>query len=240
VIGAAHDEPAKGWVPQPVIDWLYLEGRLIADPNELTGALAERLVAAGAPIVRLRLALRTLHPLMAAWLATWEAGRLERDEVALHGLEQRASYLGSPLEQVERSGRSFRRRLEARLGERDHPLLHALAARGATDDLALPVSFVSGQKAGLVAVTDRPGGLSDQDLHKLEALGVALTPIIEAMAARHLAETLATAYIGPRSGLKVLQGQIKRGDVESLRPAIWFSDLLAHIPRNCGAPAEIA
>lgn len=37
-----------------MLDWLFREGRFIADPNELTAALGARLVAAGVPLVRLR------------------------------------------------------------------------------------------------------------------------------------------------------------------------------------------
>jgi adenylate cyclase len=45
------------------------------------------------------------------------------------------------------------------------------------------------------------------------------------LAAYLLARAVADAYIGPRSGRRVLDGRIRRGDVESLRAAIWFSDL---------------
>ncbi|MDJ0949528.1 MAG: adenylate/guanylate cyclase domain-containing protein [Alphaproteobacteria bacterium] len=216
----------EGWAPAPILDWLFREGRFLTDPNELTRELGIRMHEAGAPIVRLRLAMRTLHPLLAGWSAVWQAsGELERDRVATHGLERKASYVGSPLAHVRRTRTSFRRRLDASLGATDHALLHDLAAQGATDYLAMPLVFTTGQSAAMVVVTDRAGGFTETDLSKFEALAVIVSPILEVASAHTLARTVATAYIGPRSGARVLQGRIKRGDVETQQAAIWFSDL---------------
>jgi len=214
-----------GWPLAPVVDWLLDEGRFLGDPNELTAALATHLVDAGAPLVRLRLAMRTLHPLETGWSAIWEAGgRLEPDRVATHGLERKASFVGSPLEILRQTRTTFRRRLGA-LGDDDHRLLHDLKAQGASDYLAVPLTFSTGQSAAMVLVTDRDGGFADADVAQFEALAAILSPLLETIAAHRLAHTLAAVYIGPRSGARVLEGRIQRGDVETLRAAIWFSDL---------------
>lgn len=226
MIGAAFGRETGGWALAPVLDWLFHDGRFVPDPNDLTAALGERLAAAGAPVVRLRLSMRTLHPLLTGWSAVWEkGGRLERDRVATHGLEQRASYVGSPLERVASTRQPFRRRLEAGLEAADHRLLHELAAQGATDYLAVPLLFTTGQTAAMVVVSARPGGFEDDDLAKMDLLAAALSPILETAAAHHLARIVAAAYIGPRSGARVLEGRIRRGDVEVVRAAVWFSDL---------------
>lgn len=182
---AAADD---GWALAPVLSWLFREGRFLDDPNELTQALALRLVEAGAPLVRLRLSLRADGPRLAGWAAVWTRGQPpDRDRVARTGLQRSPAYIGSPLEHIDRTGTPFRLRLEPAVPAAAHPLLHRLAAQGATDYLALPMPFADGRMASLVAVTDRCGGFGAADTGKLEALAEALSPVLEAAAARHLA-----------------------------------------------------
>ena len=73
--------------------------------------------------------------------------------------------------------------------------------------------------------TDRPSGFSDDDLQALlrlqQRLGVACKMRIKEQIARNVV----TAYLGPDAGLRVLSGQIRLGDGETIRAAIWYSDL---------------
>ena len=219
-------DEAAHWSPEPHIAWLLHEGHQLNDLDALVDRLAERLVDSGLPLVRFRVSLRILHPLIAGQTALWESGvTLESARTALHGMEQRQGYHGSPLEIVGRTRKMFRRRLEEGLEADDHSTLHSLAGQGASDYLALPMSFSSGRSAIIVAVTARAGGFTDADVAGLEKIAEVLCPVVETISAYRLARTLADSYIGPRSGRRVLEGQIRRGDVETLRAAIWFSDL---------------
>jgi len=196
VAGALADTTG-GWAFAPILAWLLHDGRFLADPNDLTRALALHLAAAGAPLVRLRLSLRAEAPPLAGWAAVWTRGQpLDRDRVAhaglggqaAHaGLERHAAYVGSPLEHIDRTGTPFRLRLDRPVPAAADPLLHRLAAQGATDYLALPMPFADGRMASLVTVTDRLGGFRLEDVGKFEALASALSPVLEAAAARHLA-----------------------------------------------------
>jgi len=225
-MGTIFDDRDEGWALAPVIDWLFQEGRFLADSNELVRLLGIRLAEAGAPIIRIRIMMRTLHPLLTGWSASWEIdGRFERDNMAPYGLEQQRSYIGSPFEYVARTRQAFRRRLDEGLTPSDHSILHEFASRGATDYVLLPTPLVSGQLSVLALVTDRTGGFTPADMRKLEGLAMALSPILDAAASRRLAHTVATTYIGAHSGARVLEGRIRRGDVETIRAAIWFSDL---------------
>lgn len=216
----------QAWPLEPVIDWLLDEGRFLPAIETLTVGLAERLVASGAPVSRLRVSVRLLHPLVAAMSAVWEQGGAPAKSIpAAHGLEQRAGYLGSPLEHIARTRQPFRRRLADGLTPDDHAVLHEVAAAGATDYLALPMRFSTGLYGSLTIATDRAGGFDDRDIAQVRQLTRVLAPIVEARVSLRLAETLADTYIGPRSGRRVLEGRIRRGDVETLRAAIWFSDI---------------
>ena len=226
LIGTILEDRDEGWALAPVIDWLFQEGRFLADSNELVRLLGLRLVEAGAPVIRIRVMMRTLHPLQTGWSASWDIeGGLERDNMAPYGLEQQPSYIGSPFEYVARTRQAFRRRLEEGLTPSDHSILHEFASRGGTDYVLLPTPLVSGQLSVLALVTDRAGGFTPADLRKMESLAMALSPILDAVASRRLAHTVATTYLGPHSGARVLEGRIRRGDAEVIRAAIWFSDL---------------
>jgi len=67
-------DTAHDWDLQPVIDWLVHDGRLIADPGKLVGEMAERLVAAGAPLSRFTIGLQTIHPQWRTMGIQWQRG----------------------------------------------------------------------------------------------------------------------------------------------------------------------
>ena len=209
-----------------MLEWLLGEGRHLA-LDALAEGLGRRLVAAGAPLDRLRLSMRTVHPLVTGRTAVWHRDRgLEPAGAAPHGLERRDTYVNSPLAVIASTAAPFRRRLDRGLGTADHYLLHDLAAEGMTDYLALPLRFGEGGGRGaLVAATRRAGGFDDGDLAKFGALALVLSPLLEVLRGQDVARAVAEAYIGPRSGPRVLAGRIQRGDVERIEAAIWFSDL---------------
>jgi adenylate cyclase len=214
------------WPVDPVVDWLLDEGRFLTDLGALTQALGERLQAAGAPVSRLRISVRLLHPLLDALSAVWQqGGDVTATIPAPAGLERRAGFIGSPLEHVARTGQAFRKRLAEGLAPDDHAVLHEVAASGATDYVALPLVFTERRGGSLALATDRASGFTDADLENYRRIARVLAPCVEARVAQRLGETLVDTYIGPRSGRRVLEGRIRRGDVETLRAAIWFSDI---------------
>ena len=222
-----QDQGAEtSWPLEPVVDWLLDEGRFLTSIDALAAGLGGKLIAAGAPIARMRLSVRILHPLIAAMSAIWQRdGTIAEDVRDVQGFSQDAAYVGSPLEHIARTGKPYRRRLSEGLGPDDHAVLHEIAAMGATDYLALPMRFSSGARGSITIATDRPAGFDDSDIAKLERLALVMSPIVEARVSLRLSETLADTYIGPRSGRRVLAGQIYRGDIETIRAAIWFSDI---------------
>jgi adenylate cyclase len=212
------------WSIAPVIEWLLREGRLNGDPLALINALAARLLAENAPLCRLRFAFFTLHPQLAAWAYVWMRGRETSVEKIPHGVQLTDAYIGSPAQKMIESGAPVRYRLD-RLAAEDHRVLHQLAAEGGIDYALLPLRFSDGSLNVFAVTTDDPGGFSDQDIAKFEALGHALAPVLEVAATRRLAETLLDTYLGHRTGGRVLGGQIRRGAAETIEAALWYSDL---------------
>ena len=187
----------------------------------------------------MRLALRTLHPEHRGLGCNWVRGiGVEEMRRIPHGIEQSEAFIGSPLAYVYQRGEPYRRGLESLDETSDHTLLHEVRALGGTDYLAVPLQFSNPipvpEKNGqitqdiggaLTFLCDQPGGFTDDDITKLTLISTLLTPIAEIAATRLIAQTLLDTYVGPRTGARVLDGQIRRGDGESIAAAIWFSDL---------------
>ncbi|MEX3009276.1 adenylate/guanylate cyclase domain-containing protein [Hoeflea sp. TYP-13] len=231
----------SNWKPAPIIEWMLAEGRLIADIDDFTRQLGERMLAAGAPLWRLRLSMRTLHPLVTATTAVWEreSGTTQHIDTP-HGLEGRASYIGSPFEIIGRTGAPYRRKLTETLTADDHEVLHELAARGGTDYLGLPMPFSDGAAAILVFTTDITGGFLDRDIVQFEKIASVLAPIAEAYRLKRISLAVTEAYLGQRTGRRVLEGQITRGHIEKINAAILVSDIRDWTGLNNRVAAEEA
>jgi adenylate cyclase len=214
-----------GWPLPDVLSWLLTEGRQIEPASKMIGELCERLVKAGAPLIRVRISLLTLHPQVRDFSFTWYPGRSVNFRRVQHGIEDSASYVGSPWAYVFSSGQPLRRRLDGIDGERDHVALHEVKDLGGTDYYALPLRFGPRTIGVSGFVVDDPKGLSDADLAKLDVLIAVLTPILQVTALQGIAKTLLDTYVGHRTGERVLKGQIRRGDTEPIEAAICFSDL---------------
>ena len=228
----------SGWPISEVLSWLLTKGRQIEPTTDLIGELFERLVEAGAPLIRVRIFLLTLHPLVRDFSFTWYRGRSTEMGRAHHGIEDTASYIGSPWEHVFSTGQSFRRRLDDLQDIRDHAALHDFKGLGGTDYYALPLRFGSRTIGAAGFVVDDSKGLSDTDLTKLEILVEVLTPILQVTALHGMAQTLLDTYVGHRTGERVWNGQIKRGDAETIEAAICFSDLRNFTALSESRPAD--
>lgn len=220
---AASDPPA--WAIEPIAKWCVTEGRFIKSPTRFIEELAARLNAAGAPVWRLRISFRTLHPQVTAWAYVWQRGRRCEEIRVPHDWLQTDVFIGSPIQHVYETGTEFRRNLEALDPDRDHRLLFELREAGGVDYMALPLVFSDGQINAFVTTSDRPGGFTEQDCDNFRSLAQYLAPILEIESRRRITRTLLDTYVGPRTGDRVLKGLVKRGDGEQIRAALWFSDL---------------
>ena len=207
----------------PLARWFVTEAYRIADTGQLIGAAGEQLVAAGIPLYRLAYFQLTLHPEFAGKGYFWRRGQgIEVNEIA-HGLLQEADYLDNPLPPVFEQRRTVRVRLEET--EPQAPVLKQLKSQGATDYVALPLLFTTGHVDALSVVSDRPGGFSAADLDRMFQLQFAFTRIVETHSLRDTAANLLDAYVGRAAGQRILAGEIKRGDGQTIEAVLWYCDL---------------
>jgi adenylate cyclase len=219
--------PAVPLICDPILLWLLTEGRFLRDSEALADGLARRIVAEGIPITRMTTHAFTLHPRLLAMNVIWRPEHGARPAVREHGIENSPAYLKSPIRLVYERQETVRRRLTGPDARIDFPILEELQGEGATDYLITPLPFSVSRQAAVGWTTDRPSGFAEGEVARLLGLVPALSIVMEAMTAWSIARNLVDTYIGRRSGGRVLQGHIKRGDVETIRAVLWYCDLRA-------------
>jgi len=212
------------WSIAPVIDWLMHKGRLMAAPQEVVGEICTRVRDAGMPIERVGFFFWTLHPQYWGNAMFWDGKSVDLRRAGPE-LRQQETYLNSPVARIIDGERVMRRRIERDDCPIDYPVLEEVKAAGATDWVLCEVVFSNGQRNAVSLATRRPGGFTDHDIAEIEKLLHPFALVMENFTNRELARTLLETYLGRQSGLRVLEGQIQRGDGDEIDAVIWFSDL---------------
>jgi len=211
----------------PDSEWLVREGRRQTTMADLLAALCRHLVETGLPIARVMLSQRTLHPLVAARGIFWRQGNAGCTEQIDRGYDvlQADVYRLSPLKVAYERGETVRRRLVGPDARLDFPVLTEVRDEGMTDYVVIPIQFTGRVGGVLTLATNRPDGFADAEIARLHALMPVLGIVIEVLATRDLARTVLDTYIGPVAGQRVLNGQITRGDQETIDAVLWYCDL---------------
>ncbi len=215
----------SGWNVQQVIDWVFTEGRHLRDSNSFVHQFAQRLDVAGAPVDRLMIGLRILHPQLVATSETWrrDTGTTLHIET-VHEIRLSERYIGSPMQYLVETRQPLRRSL-VDLPDDAHRAYTELAEQGHTDYFGLPIMIGEEHGATMIVSTCAHGGFREDDIRQFEKLGDYIAPVLEAHGLRQLSRSLLNTYVGKRTGAKVLAGMIRRGDAEVIDAALWFSDL---------------
>ncbi len=210
----------------PLVNWLVRDAWMSKSSQDLVARISDTMIAAGFPLWRLRLLIRTLNPLLFALIYTWQrsGGDVTVLEIAHENL-QSDKYRNSPFALVIEGEGGVRRRLEGPDAQLDFPVLEDLVAQGATDYVAMPVRFSDGQLNILTLVSDQLGGFSTEELGHIYEILPTLSRLFESHALRLSSSTLLRTYLGAGAGQRVMDGLVKRGDGEDIHAAIWIADL---------------
>ena len=210
----------------PLVDWLMRDAWEATSIAELIARLARQLRSVGVPVFRINLMVRTLHPQVMGTSYVWsrESDRVEERSLT-HARAQAEVFRRSPLVPVIEGRGGVRRRLvgpEARL---DFPILMELRDEGATDYVAMPLTFSDGQIHVLTMASDGEDGFATHNLGHVHEILPLVSRMVEVYATRHVARSLLDTYLGMHTGTRVLDGLIQRGDGELISAVIWWGDL---------------
>jgi adenylate cyclase len=209
-----------------IFDWLVDGAPGATSASDVVGQMSEAILAAGIPLHRTAAFVRTLHPHLLGRSFIWRPGEAAVAREAPFALLATAEYRASAIAAVCESGRPVRQRLMDPTWPREFPATNDdLLAAGFTDYLAAPLRFLNGQTHACSFATADPGGFTEEHVAAMLDLTRPLARVGEILALSRTAVNLLDAYVGRNAGEQILAGKIRRGDVDSIRAVIWFSDL---------------
>jgi adenylate cyclase len=222
---------------QKLKDWLIDGARSAPSPPRMMAETCERLVAAGLPLWRVGVFVRTLHPDIIGRNFIWRPGAEVVAGSANYDMLDSPEYRSSPLAIVLGEGREVRHRIDDPESKR-FPFLDDMRAEGVTDYIALPMMDSDGSIHASSWTTKQLGGFTDEQLNGLRSLIPPLARLIEIIRLHRTAMVLLDTYVGNRAGERILGGQIRRGHAETMHAAIWLSDLRGFTALSDRLPAE--
>jgi adenylate cyclase len=208
-----------------IVRWLEDGARSASAPDAVLEQLCQRLVACGLPLARVAVFVRTLHPQIMGRRFLWRPGAPVETSSGSYALMADDDFRNSPVVHVYATGAAFRRRLIDRDCPIDFPVLRSLVAAGETDYFATPLVFVNGEIHVATWSTRDLAGFRDHHIDAIEAVVAPLARIAEIYALRRTAGMLLDTYVGGHAGARILAGQIRRGDIDTIQAAIWLSDM---------------
>jgi adenylate cyclase len=212
-----------------VADWLMTQALSEVTLEALLDGCCGRLAAAGVPLERAHISFRTIHPLFHATALTWRRGQgVASESFTRNGPIITDRFRESPMFHMIESGIPFlRRRLTGDEALLDFPVLEEFRDQGITDYLGFTVGFSGDPYDGITGswATDSASGFSEQDIQALLRIQRRLGVACKVQIREQIARNVLTTYLGPKTGRRVLEGQIQRGDGETIHAAIWYSDL---------------
>jgi len=194
------------------------------------GEACLRLVEAGLPVDRASMGVRVLNPSIRAVNLVW---RPETGPVELttgHAPDAEAAFRRSPIGVLsERDQRFGRWRLPDKLAEREVTLLPELSADGLVD-YAMWLLRVPGNVGAIPGVavsfaTRRPAGFDAAELAQLESVAELIALASIRFTLDWVLAGLMATYLGPRTGGRVLAGEIRRGEGQAIEAAVLLTDL---------------
>ncbi|MBC6439032.1 MAG: adenylate/guanylate cyclase domain-containing protein [Rhodospirillales bacterium] len=216
-----------------VADWLMEQALADTPMTELVEGCCRRMRAAGVPLTRAMVGYRTLHPLFEAIWLTWHNGKGIGTYEMPHGATGTRVFRESPFfHMLDNEVPFLRRKLEGPDALFDFPVLKDFVDQGSTDYLAVHVNFSRPDIDREIAdgmlmswLTDRPGGFSEADVRAIRRIKTRLAVACKVRIKGEVSRNLLNAYLGNDPGDKVLGGHIQRGDTETVRAVIWYSDM---------------
>jgi adenylate cyclase len=222
---------------QKLIDWLIDGGRSATSPTRFMAECCERMVAAGLPLWRVGVFVRTLHPEIYGRNFIWKPGAEVEVGTVDFGILESPDFHNSPLKIVFQEGLEVHARIDDPASKR-FPIIEDLRAEGVTDYIALPLFFTDGTIHATSWTTKQAGGFTEEQMAALHGLITPLSRVIEIINWRRMAASLLDTYVGNRAGERILGGQIRRGHTETMNAAIWLSDLRGFTSLSDRVPAE--
>ncbi|WP_337267164.1 adenylate/guanylate cyclase domain-containing protein [Oryzifoliimicrobium ureilyticus] len=211
-----------------VAKWLTQSALVGEDLETIVRGFCERLAAAGLPVCRIHLSFSMLHPLYDALGFTWRRSGGMTIEGYRHVAEDKQElFLQSPYYYLLDHNLQHMRRILTPEAPNEFPIFEDLKKEGVTDYFAFVQPFSGNSVQGMMGSwsTDSLTGFSDDMIEALLSLQNHLAVAAKMAVLSKLANNMLTTYLGADAGKRVLNGQVRRGDGETIRAALVIGDM---------------
>ncbi len=210
-----------------VAEWLTQAALTGENLETIVRGFCERMAATGMPIARVHLTFSMLHPLYDALGFTWRRAGGLTIEGYRHVNEKPERFMQSPYYYLLSNNlQHLRRRIDVD-GAVEFPIFEDLRKEKLTDYMAFVQTFGAGSVQGMMGswATDGIGGFSEEMIGALMRMQNHLAMAAKMAVLGKLANNMLTTYLGGDAGKRVLNGQIRRGDGETIRAALVMGDM---------------
>ena len=216
-------------------EWIVHAALAGTDDGAILAGVCERLDVSGIPLVRVSISGDLLDPTLDGRGVRWKRGQGAGEEVFTRtgDAATREDWKSSPFFHLIESGEArLLRRLDASYRRGEFPLLDTLQDQGATEYAAFGAAIGEGTRLGEIRgvisswTTDRPGGFAEIHVETLARIMPTLALAFILRTNSQVARTMVTTYLGRDAALRVLAGNISRGQAERIHAVVWYADLV--------------
>lgn len=210
-----------------VAEWLTQAALTGENLETVVRGFCDRMAASGLPIARVHLTFSMLHPLYDAVGFTWRRASGVTIEGYRHSGEKPERFLQSPYYHLLTNNLDYMRRRIDTDGPAEFPIFEELQKEKITDYIAFVQTFGDGSAQGMMGswATDGVSGFSEDMIGALLRMQNHLALAAKMAVLGKLANNMLTTYLGGDAGRRVLNGQIRRGDGETIRAALVMGDM---------------
>lgn len=208
-----------------IANWLVVEGPKLNTPADLLHRFSMVLRNAGIPVDRSTLGAPILHPIAQSSYVFWDEESGPSQRWFIYTPELLQTLRASPIYPIYARGQATSIHLDHPTERGAYPVGEDLWIEGYTQYEAMPLQFSDGTYKVITLATKSPTGFSQSHISLVKEIAPALALVFENLISRNSAKTLMETYVGKRAGLRVLDGEISRGDGSHIDAVIWFSDI---------------
>ena len=218
------------------IEWLAGDECHALDGAGLAAELGCRLRSAGLPLDHLGLYLRTLHPEILGHTIGWAPDEPVQVYRRPHDYVRSNGYLSSPIVRVLETQAPAVLRVDP---QRDAWIQNDLFnGRPLVEVVVLPLRTADAPPSAVSFATTRSTGFTAAERVAFDRIAPALRNVCELRNLRRVELTLLDTYLGTLTGRRVLEGRVRRGELERLEAALLLCDLREFTELSNRLPSE--
>jgi adenylate cyclase len=219
------------------IEWLAGDECHALDGAGLAAELGRRLRSAGLPLDHLGLYLRTLHPEILGHTVGWAPDEPVQVYRRPHDIVRSAAYLSNPVVRVLETQTPLVLRVDP---QRDALWTQndLFKGRPLVEFVFLPLRTPGALPSAVSFATTRSTGFTAGERAAFDRIAPALRNVCELRNLRQVELTLLDTYLGTLTGRRVLEGRVRRGELERLEAALLLCDLREFTELSNRLPSE--